>query len=326
MALDPALLALVKSAKNKYSRSSKSVKLKEGKTTIRVVGKPGEKFWAENGVHWIKTEKNGKPVAVVGCDDEVHQKPCAICTAIDKASKSASDDETLAIIKEWKMKKTVLINALIRSGADVSEDPQVVELPPTAFGQILATIDEYQAADVDILDFAVGVDFVVERMGKGLDTEYRVMVAPKSKPVPAGTIEKLHDLQAYIEKEFFRGDERKALTAIANMTGINVGAALSGPASTVLLTGPAGAVDDAIVEEAVVEELEAGEVAAPVLPTKAAVAAAKPAVKPTASATPPATAAAKPAAPATAPADFGAAMGKDEVAAMLAELDEAPVA
>lgn len=325
MALDPALLALVKNAKNKYSRSSRSVKLKEGKTTLRLVGRPNTKFWAELGVHWIKTEKNGKPVAVVGCYDEVKQQPCAVCTAIDRAAKASSDDESLAIIKDWKMKKTVLVNALVRSGSDASEDPIVVELAPTAFGQMLSTIEEYQAADVDILDLVNGVDFVVERLGKSLDTEYRVMTAPKSKPVHPSVLEKLVDLDAYIEKEFFRGDERKALTAIANMTGISVdGPALAAPVRPGLLTGPSSAVEDAAIEESVVEELEAApptaSEAAPVAPAPVAAVTPKPKpVKPTTSAAPPATALA--AVAAAEPDTFGAALPKDEVDAMLAELD-----
>jgi len=316
MALDPALLALIKKGKAQYSKSSKLFAIKEGKTTLRVLAPvAGGKFWADTGVHWIKTEKNGKPVAVTGCHDIVHQTPCEICTAIDRASKTATDDETLGIIKEWKGKKKVLINALVRSGSDASEDPQIVELAPTAFGQILSSMEEYAAAEINILDPATGVDFIIERIGKNLDTEYRVMVAPKSKPVPAEALTKMHDLDAYIEKEHFRGEERKALTAIANMTGISItGPALAAPARTALLTGPAGSVDDAAVEEAVVESLE---VAAPVLPKKvapAATVAAKPAVvaKPAP--------AAKPAAAAPAD-DFGAALPQAEVDAMLAELD-----
>jgi hypothetical protein len=346
MALSPELLALVKKGKAAYTKSSRSVKLKEGKTTLRVVGKPNEKFWADLGVHWIKTEKNGKPVAVCGCDDIVHQKPCLIDTAIDRASKAASDDETLAIIKEWKVKKSVLVNALVRSGSDASEEPQVVELTPTTFGQILSTIEEYANSDIDILSFGPdGMDFIVERIGKGLDTEYRVMTAPKSKPVPAGTLERLHDLDAYIEKEFFRGDERKALVAIANMTGVSVGGpALSGPSGTALLTGPSGVVDDAEVEAEVVEELDATAPWTEAPPTAPAAAASAPAPAPAAAAAPaavapkpaPAPAAAAPAAkpaapkPAAAPAaapvaapaaDFNAALPQDEVDEMLKELD-----
>jgi gp32 DNA binding protein like len=253
MALDPSLMALVKNAKNKYSRGGNSVKLKEGKTTLRVLQKGSEKFWAELGVHWIKTEKDGKPVAVVGCYDEVHGTPCATCTAIVKASAPGviTSDEELAIVKEWKTKKGVLVCALVRSGSDASEEPQIVELTGTTFSQICSTWETYLADDINILSpGADGIDFVIERSGRGFDTTYRVMTAPKSKPVPAGVLDRLPDLAAHIEKEYFRGDEKKALLAISNMTGINTsGLAIAAPRA------PAGLLTSSVVEDAEINEL-----------------------------------------------------------------------
>lgn len=260
MTLNPALQKMVKDAKNKYSKSSNSIKLPEGKTTVRLVSKPdGTGLFADLGVHWIKTEKGGKPVAVVGCREIVYGEACECCTAIDRASKSVTDDETLEIVKEWKGKKGVLVNALLRSGTNASEEPQVVELTPTTFGQMMNQIEEYSGHDIDILSFTDGRDFIVERIGKGLDTKYTVMLAPVSKPVPKDIVGKLVDLKAHIEREFFRGDEPKALRAIGALTGVDTSRML-GVSRPSLLTGPAGAVDDAVVEEAaIVAELEAAE-------------------------------------------------------------------
>jgi hypothetical protein len=69
----------------------------------------------------------------------------------------------------------------------------------------------------------------------------------KAAPVPDGVMSRLNDLDAHIETEFFRGDERKALTAIANMMGIRVndlmigssGGSAATTASSALLTAPA---------------------------------------------------------------------------------------
>jgi hypothetical protein len=251
MALSPELAALVKQTKNKMNRTgARSKKLKAGKTQVRVLPNPSAKdgkFWAELGVHWIKTEENGKPVAVVGCDDHVHGKSCAICTAIDRASKAAVDDSTLKIVKEWKVKKSVLVNALIRSGDDKSDDPVILELTETTFAQILGMIGEYEDDYGDILDPKTGIDFMIERIGSGLDTKYSVLPKMKAAPVPDGVMSRLNDLDAHIETEFFRGDERKALTAIANMMGIRVndlmigssGGSAATTASSALLTAPA---------------------------------------------------------------------------------------
>lgn len=298
-----ALLAMVKGAQKKYSRNnSKAVKFKEGKTRVRILqGDVTKPFWKDLGVHWIKTEKNGKAVAVVGCMDIVHEQPCPICTAIDKATRAAEDDDTLAIIKEWKARKAVLLNALIRSGNDASEEPQVLEMTPTTFSTICSMIEEYMADYGNVLDPKTGIDFVIERKGKGLDTEYTVMPALKAKPVPEGTLDKLIDLDEFVEKEYFRGDETKALNAISNMMGIDVGQRAiankaAGGAAAGLLTTSAAAVEDAVVED----DLEVEEVA-PARPAKAAKA--------------------EPAKAAPAADDFGAEIDTDDLDSVLDDLD-----
>lgn len=262
MALSPELLALVQKSKNKHTRTGNSVQLKEGKTKIRIVAKPdGSQFWADLGVHWIKTAPNSKPVAVVGCYDEVYGKPCPICTAIAQATAAATSDEEIELIKEWKATKSILVNAIVRDGPNKSNDPQVVELKSSVWGQILGMITEYAENDIDLLDLKKGQDFVVERRGRGQnDTKYTVMLAPKSEPVDAEILDRLHDLNAWIESNFFRGDDTKALTAIANVTGITIGAShqLTAPARpSGLLNKPAAVVEDAevaAVAEALTEE------------------------------------------------------------------------
>lgn len=243
MALNnPALLAMLRGAKNKYSRNNgKIVKLKEGKTTVRILQPdPAKPFWADLGVHWIKPGLNEKPVAVVGCHDAVHEAPCPVCTAIEQAKKSAIDDESLKIIKEWDARKSVIVNALVRSGSDASDDPVILELTTGTFGSILSVLEEY-AGEVNVLDPEEGIDFTIERSGKGFDTRYTVMPAVKSKPVPKGAMEKTFDLKEFIEKEFFRGEETKAINNIASITGTSV-KSLLGPRGTALLTSPAASV------------------------------------------------------------------------------------
>lgn len=254
MALNPALMEKLKSSKNKYSRSTNSVKLKEGKTTIRLLQKGTDEFWREIGIHWIKTEKEGKPVAVIGCQDEVYGKPCSVCAAIDEAMKSATDEEK-EILKDMRAKKTVLVAALIRSGTDGSETtPVVLELAGTTWNKLSGTIEEYALQEIDALDLDSGIDFVVERTGKGKNTEYNVMVAPRSKPVSKDVLDRLPDLDAYIERELFKEGDRKALTAIGNFAGINVGGltALAPPRSTTKLLSST-TVEDAVIEEPVAD-------------------------------------------------------------------------
>lgn len=270
MALSPAMMALVKNAKNRYSRNnSKFVKLKEGKTRVRLIATE-EKFWQDLGVHWIKTELSGKPVAVVGCADLVKDEPCPICAAIDKAMKAATDDETVKLVKEWTTRKSVLVKAIIRDGADASPDPQILELTPSTFGTIVSMIEEY-GSEVDPLSPTEGMDFVITRSGKGLDTRYEPMPALKSVPLTKDQLTKAKEINLLeaIEKEYFRGDENKALNAIGQATGISLAIAPPRKAAG-LLTGTVVAEEDAPLETtkpapkprpaAVVEEVEEAEV------------------------------------------------------------------
>lgn len=248
MALSPEMMKLIKGAKNRFSRGGgKTVKIKEGKTTVRIL-QTELQFYRELGVHWIKDEA-GKVTAVVGCSDVVYGRPCPIDTAIEKAAKVATDDVMVKLIAEWKTRKSVLLKALIRDGADGSPDPQILEVTPTTFGSIMAQVEEY-GADSDPFDPEEGMDFIITRSGKGKDTEYKVM--PKLRNAERVTKDQMAkakelDLDAFIEKEFFRGEENKALTSIGEIAGISVtGIAIAPPARAAgLLTGASAKVADA---------------------------------------------------------------------------------
>jgi len=301
-----ALLDAIKSGKQKYAGASgKTVKIKEGRTRVRILKTAQTvKFWADCGVHWIKMGKNDKPVAVVGCQDLVYEAPCAICTAIDRAAKATTDDVALAVIKEWKARKSVLVNALVREGPNASESqPVVLELTPTTFTQVLSIAEEYLGSDVDPFDFDAGMDLIITRTGSGMDSEYTVTTTPVSKPVSKEARGKLIDLDAFIKSNFFRGEEGKALRAIASFMGMPALAEIGGPGAghgaltsagrtTPALAGPVSTVADAEVIDAddlaAIEELEVAK------PTPAPVAAAKPAAAKPAAAPAPKTVAAPP--------------------------------
>jgi len=313
------MLAVIKGAKTKFNRSSgKIVTLKEGKTRVRILPSWDPSnivFFREVGVHWIKTELNGKPVAVAGCREIIKGETCPIDLAIEKASRVAPDDETLAIIKDWKPKKTVLVNACIRSGSEESEDPVPLNLPVTVFGMITAMMEEYYADYGNAVDPESGYDFTIERTGKGRDTEYKVMPQFKSKKVSKETLDKLHDLDALIEREYFRdGEERKALIAISNMIGIDVttksiGSSGASKTAALLTKATVEEVDnDVVLEEVEVSETEIMGESVP----ESYKPAAKPAPK----------AEEKPAPKAEKAADdFGADLPENEIEELLGELD-----
>jgi len=231
MALSPALRKSVNEAKNKYGRSDgKRIKPKEGRNVYRFLAPteaqapwvgPTGKFWAELGVHWIKAEKNGKPIVVVGSRDVCYQEPCPVGTAVDLAIANAHDEQSKGIYEEWKVSKNILFNVIDRTTNPDNEEVEILELRPSAAQQVWDLMEQYDDAGQDITDLANGVDIVVTRTGKGMNTEYTANVKPGvSKPVKKDAIAKCHDLHDHIAKEFFRGDETKALNAIGQIAGI----------------------------------------------------------------------------------------------------------
>ncbi len=315
MALSPVLQKLVSQAANKYSRSSGSrIKPKEGVNRYRIlVPDVNAQFWADLGVHWIKTELSdgAKPVAVVGCSDVVHQQPCAIDTAIDQAIASAIDEESKKLYESWRARKSVLLNVLDRSKHSTDPDAvQILEVTTTTFGAIMGIVQQYAEEGEDILDAQNGMDISLTRSGKGLNTEYTVNVAPgQSKPVTKAHLQNANDLLDHINKEFFKGDDQKALNVISQTAQINV-PRLAARTPTAALTSKAAAVAEAADEaEDLSQDLDD---AAPFEVEEEA-----PAPAPKASAKPAPKAAAKPA-----PAPEADTSDDDDLADVLADLDD----
>lgn len=277
MALNPELRKMVSTAKSKYSgNSGNSLKPKEGRNTYRIIAPtpeqaswadPTGKFWADLGVHWIKADPNGKPIAVVGDCDTVYQQPSVINTAVEMAINNAHDEESKKLYEEWKARKSVLLNIVDRS----TGNEEVLEVTPTTFGKVLDLYTLYADAGQDITDPLTGSDIVITRTGKGLNTNYDVAIAPNVpgkpfEPVTAAQIAKAKDLNEFIAQNFFRGEEQKALNAIAQIAGIAVprlagtvaGAspAIAAPATatrtpTAALASPAASVAEPVAAPAV---------------------------------------------------------------------------
>lgn len=231
MALSPELRKVVSESRNRMSRSNtKTLKPKEGANRYRFLAPtfaqapwvgPNGKFWAELGVHWIKTEKDGKPVCVVGSPDVCYQQPSMIDTAIDMAIGASYDEDTKKLFEEMKANKSVLFNVLDRS--NMSAGVQILEIKPTAATQFWDLLGQHEDEGVDMLDPATGIDVIITRSGKGFDTTYTVNPKPgASEPIDPKLLTQCHDLPAYIAQEFFKGEEPKALATIVAISGITL--------------------------------------------------------------------------------------------------------
>lgn len=234
MALNPLLKKLVTQSAAKYKgASSKALKPKEGRNTYRfIVPKPGEVAWVgadglffrELGVHWIKAEANGKPLVVLGSEEICYGRVSAVAAAIDMAIANAYDEESKKLYEEWKAKRSIVCNVVSR---DNQNSVDILELTATTFSKVMDIANLYDDSGVDVFDPINGMDIVITKTGKGLNTSYDVAVQPLAPgrsfpPVTADQIASAENLDAWIEGNYFRGEEQKALNAIAQIAGITI--------------------------------------------------------------------------------------------------------
>ena len=202
-------------------------------------------FFHDFGMHWIKGEKGGKPIAVYVCAEKTFGRECDICGVIDPAIISAPDGEHKDLLKESRSRQTYLLNALHVNGQDRTT-PVLMEVGAIIFEGICEQIEEYG----DITDLETGTDVIINRTGSGFDTKYSVLPAKNSDPVPVSVMEKVHDLDAICEQENAT-KAKAAMLAIGKVTGV-IPAGLPSTAQKKVF-------DDSLVEDAEFEEMAAAE-------------------------------------------------------------------
>lgn len=220
------LIQQKKAAMNSGNRQ-KTAKPPEGRSKWRILpgwrkDKEDSTFFHDFGQHFIKGMDN-QLKAVYVCVDKTYGKPCKICEAIRQGVMSSSDDDVVKVLKDANAASRILLNAIHVDGE--SQDPQILEVGPKVFSEIINIIQEWG----NILDLDTGKDIVIERTGKGLNTKYSVQVAAKSAPVPASVMGKLHDLDEYVAQES-EEQARRALANLSQVAGLLPSAAASKPA------------------------------------------------------------------------------------------------
>lgn len=262
MALNPLLKRLVTQSAAKYKgATAKAIKPKEGRNVYRfIVPKPGEVAWVgedglffrELGVHWIKPDMNAKPVAVVGSEEICYQRVSALAAAIDMAIANAHDEESKKLYEEWKARRSIVCNVVSR---DNGNSVDVLELTTTTFAKVMEIANLYDDSGIDIFDHAAGMDIVITKTGKGLNTTYDVAVVPLAPgktfaPVTNEQVAQATNLEEWIEINYFRGEEQKALNVVAQIAGISI-PQIGKPATPVAaLTSSAATVAGATVASA----------------------------------------------------------------------------
>lgn len=267
MAKTNNFLDTVRKLKNKHAGGgTRAYKLKEGKTRIRaLMPLDSEEFHLELGVHWIKPSPDGKVAAVVGSPSIVYGNPSPLDAMIAKAINDAVDDDEVKLFESWRARKSILFLGVVRDGPDRSDDLQIIEVTPTTFAKMMSIVESFMEDEdlaisgPDIFSMENGIDFIFERKGKGLDTEYAVMAAPSSKKFDSDQVKQLKPqltfskLTDFVEREWFKpGAEASAMAAISQISGVTATAAIGNAAPA------AKRLSNNVVEDAVIEDEEEG--------------------------------------------------------------------
>jgi hypothetical protein len=215
--------------------------------------RPGEThIYSHNfGQHWFK-DADGKPVAVAVCLWDTFGQPCEFDGPIREAARTKREelsrlgmdkdaigkDPIVKALYEMQSRRISLVNAVQIDGAGFDPAkagvPQLLPLGATldeGFHTILTTA---LADDVNVLDPAEGRDVMITKSGSGFGTEYKISMAAKSTPVPAGALEKMVNIDAFIESERVKGLQK-------GPEGFNIAMSaalkISGPSATRSLVG-----------------------------------------------------------------------------------------
>ena len=206
-------------------KRGRTIKPANGRGRYRILPswrKDNGQFWHDFGQHFVK-DASGALTAIYMCTDKTFGRPCGVCAVISDAIKSTSDDATMDTLKEARASGSILLNVLHLDGPTPGE-VQILEIRPTLFEQIVGIAQEYEAAGISILDITAGKEIIIGREGMGKNTKYSALTsALNTGVVPANVMDKLHDLDAYVQQESADGNLR-ALNSVRAVAGM-----LSGP-------------------------------------------------------------------------------------------------
>lgn len=209
-----SLMELVKQKRADLNRNSqRTVQPPEKKSRWRILPgwrKDDPTFYHDFGQHFIK-DAAGAVKAVYVCVDKTYGKPCQVCDSLSHAIHATEDDAMVELLKQANANKRVLVNAIRVDEGD--REPAVLALSPKTFDEFLKIIDEWGES---VLSLDKGMDIVIERTGKGLQTKYSVTPGAKSEPVDPAVMKKITNLDEFVAQE----SEEQAKRALANLSAV----------------------------------------------------------------------------------------------------------
>lgn len=216
---------IAKNRKNlQRGTNNRAEKLASGKNIVRILpswtGTEDGEFSQNWGQHFIK-DTAGALKAVYICTQTNFDEICPICEAISAGMASTSDEEINKALKDSRSSKRVLVNALYLQGGkneNAKNVPVVLELPPTVFDNILATAEAFLDDGINVFDAKEGHNFVIEKTGTGMNTEYTVTPSPRASAIETGVVEKIANLTDWARQEA-EAEKQKAITSVRVISG-----------------------------------------------------------------------------------------------------------
>lgn len=221
-----SLLDLINKQRAKLQRNNtnRPEKLHSEKNLIRVLpswdGTEDGQFSQEWGQHFIK-DAAGNLKAVYICTQTCFEEGCPVCEALAQGAAMNSDEDILKALKDARSSKRILINTLYLKGGkhdNPETNPVVLDIPPTVWDSILATASAYLAEGINVFDLKEGINFIVEKTGTGMNTEYKVTPAPRASAVKADVMTKVQDLTQWARQES-ETERAKAITSVRTISG-----------------------------------------------------------------------------------------------------------
>lgn len=216
------------------SKGLKPYKFKAGVTKFRILplsADKGEPFERKYGKTYLKSFDGKNFFGIIDRSITFDEPSDPIRDMIFDAMRQSPDDDTKKHFQSMLAGTRYVFNALILDDKDQSPtEPVLVEMSEGAFDTVMSQflIWSEQDADYDLAALDTGHVFTVEKTGSGLDTRYTFQVTPAKMPLPEKILEKVIDLDAWIQSQI-EGLEAKAIEFLGKVNGA-VGITVTPPA------------------------------------------------------------------------------------------------
>lgn len=151
----------------------------DGRSVIRILPEVGSMgfFYQQVGTHMLPGMDNKKQFYCPNYTSE-GELPCPICDYVEEL-KRAGDKASLSLAASLRVKRKFWMNVIDRERESVG--PQIFTPGVMVFSQISSLVSDPDYGD--IYDINKGIDLIIERKGKNLDTEYQVKPRRDSTPL-----------------------------------------------------------------------------------------------------------------------------------------------